>query len=74
MGVLYVFPSHVWVVVWVGFLVWACFWVVLGWVEGLGVCWMGWDRMGDLLWAKKNRKKNVYIELLGVVDIANDNY
>jgi hypothetical protein len=53
-----VVPSHVLGLFWVGFLVWAVFWVVL-WVgerffvpmHYVGVCWLGWDEDGELCWA-----------------------
>jgi hypothetical protein len=47
-GVLWILPIPCFFVVLVGFLVWAVFWVLLGWGDGYTVCWMGWDRMGDL--------------------------
>ncbi len=46
MGCADVSPSHVWLVSWFGFLVWAVFLVLLGWGKHGGYAgWagMGWD-------------------------------
>jgi hypothetical protein len=44
-GVVWISPIPCFFVVLVALLVWAVFWVVLGWGDGYKVCWMGWDRM-----------------------------
>jgi hypothetical protein len=53
MGYCRVFPSDFLVVGWFGFLVWAVFLFVLGWVEwnsiplvNMAGCWLGWDENG----------------------------
>ena len=47
MGAVGFFPSHVWGWGLVGFLVWAVFWVVLGWEQRFFCCKTMLDGMGQ---------------------------